>query len=890
MRWPLENLFRSLGQSPAPKSEIDNESRSQIKHPAKGNIDAGGRPDEVGQKVSKRLGNFPFLREICRGVHRVTFGETFFQDLRYGARQLMRNPGFAAAAILTLALGIGANTAIFSVVRGVLLKPLAYSDPDRIVVMLMEGRNPVSPADFLDWRAQSRSFSGMAAAEMWNGNLTGGERPESVPGLRIGEGMFELLGVPPLIGRTFQSDDFVAGKDRVVVLGHRLWQRQFGGDSNVVGRSFALNGESYQVVGVMPPSFQFAPFWATRTEMWAPLELASRAPERDSHSLRVFARLKPGVARAQAQAEMDTIWTRLAQAYPDSDSGRTLKVDALMDKVVGDVRPALLVLGGAVAFVLLIACANVANLLLVRGASRQKEMAVRAALGAGRWRMARQLLAESLLLSTAGAGLGLALSFCGIGLLRAMLEPHSGADRLRMPRLAEITWDTPTVVFALATGLLTGLVFGLAPALQAAVPESFGDMKRAGRGMTDGREGRRLRGALVVVEIAMALVTLAGAGLMLHSFARLETLDSGFAAGKVLSFTVSLQGQPGMVAAKREVFYEQLLREIAAMPGVRSASAINHLPLAGDLWDRWLHVEGRPVVKPSDGFGATYRVCRPGYFETMGIPLLRGRSFTDMDRSDAPGVVMINERLARDQWPGEDPVGRQVTFDDGGASSKWFTVVGVIKNVKQGDWSAADANEIYLPFQQSPFLTDPAGHFSAMTLVIRTSTDPMALLNPARNAVWSLNRGAPVSNVTTLERVLSDAVSRPRFNLILISLFAGLALVLAAIGIYGVMAYTVAQRAQEMGIRMALGAERRDVLGLVLGRGMKLALAGAALGLAGGLALTRLMSSLLYEVTPGDPLSFAGAAALLGLVTLFACWLPARRAANTDPIVALRAE
>ena len=701
--------------------------------------------------------------------------------------------------------------------------------------------------------------------------------------------MFQILGVPPLIGRTFQSDDFQAGKDHVVVLSHRLWQRRFGGNPNIVGQSFALNGESYQVVGVMPPQFQFAPFWATKSEFWAPLDLTPRATQRGGNSLRVFARLKPGVARAQAQAEMDAVWQRLAQAYPDSNSGRTVRVDALMEKVVGDIRPALLMLVGAVVFVLLIACANVANLLLVRGASRQKELAIRAALGASRWRTIRQLLTESVMLSAIGGVLGLLLGVWGVGVLKQMLAVQ--ATGFRMPRVAEITLDSTALLFTLGVALLTGLVFGLAPALQAAAPELHGALKRSGRGTTEGRGGHRLRSVLVVTEIALALVTLAGAGLMLHSFARLEAVDSGFAPNKVLSFIVSLRGESDLAAAKREVFYRQLLDKITALPGVTSAGAINHLPLAGDLWDRWLHIEGRPVVKPDDGFGAIYRVCRPGYFPTMGISLERGRDFTEQDKSDTPGVMVINEQLARRAVAGvEDPVGRRVTLDDAGVNAKWFTIVGVVKNVKQGNWSEDVHNEIYLPFQQSPWLSDPAGHYSSMTLVVRTSTNPLGLLNAARNAVWDLNRNVPVSSVITLEQAVSDAVWQPRFNLILISLFAMLALTLASVGIYGVMAYTVAQRTQEIGIRMALGARRGDVLRLVLGHGMKLALFGTILGLAGAFGLTHLMTSLLYQVKPGDPITFACISAVLTVVTLIACWLPAHRAAKTDPMIALRQE
>jgi putative ABC transport system permease protein len=650
-----------------------------------------------------------------------------------------------------------------------------------------------------------------------------------------------------------------------------------------------LNGETYLIIGVMPPEFRFAPFWATTAELWAPLDLTARAAQRGGNSLRVFARLKPGVVPSQAQAEMDAIWRRLAQAYPDHNTGRTVRVVPLLEKVVGEVRPALLMLVGTVLFVLLIACANVANLLLVRGAARQKEMAIRAALGVGRWRAIRQLLTESLVLAGLGGVLGLMLGFWGVRALKSILMVQGASSHFPMPRVTDVNVDSAALLFTFGVALLTGLVFGLAPALQAAAPDLQGALKKTGRGATEGRGGQRLRKGLVVTEIALAYITLVGAGLMLHSFARLQALDSGFTPNHALSFIVSLRGEAELLGAKREAFYRQVLEKISAIPGVTSVSAVNHLPLVGDLWDRRLRIEGRPI-KPGEGVGAAYRVCRPGYFQTMGIALTRGRDFTEQDRSDTPGVVVINEHFAREQWPGEDPVGKRITFDDADTKPKWFTIVGVVKNVKQNSWSEEVQNEFYLPFLQSPFLSDPAGHYSAMTVVLRASANPLGLLDAAQNAVWSVNRNVPLSGVTTLEQVISDAVSRPRLNFMLMALFAILALTLAAVGIYGVMAYTVTQRTQEIGIRVALGASRGEVLQLVLGQGMRLALLGTALGLVGAFGLTRLMAGLLYQIKPSDPITFVGISALLTGVTLLACWLPARRAARLDPVVALRYE
>ena len=815
---------------------------------------------------------------------------TLIQDARYGLRMLARSPGFTAVAVLTLALGVGANTAIFSVVSGVLLKPLAYREPERIVTILHHGWNPAAPADFLDWRAQSRSFERMAAAEAWGGTLTGGDRPEAIPGIRLGEGMFQILGVEPLVGRTFQAEDFKPGNDRVLVLGYPVWQRRFGGDPNVAGRAVTLNGESYTVVGVMPPQFRFTPFWATKAEMAAPLDLTARAAQRTGNSLRIFARLKAGVSLGQAQKEMDAICWRLEQVYPDTNAGRSVQVEPLLEKVVGDIRLGLLVLAGAVVFVLLIACVNVANLLLVRAVARRKEMAIRTALGASRWRTIRQLLTESMVLAVIAGSLGLLLGYWCVDWIKGLLAGDSTSFRVRMPRAAEISVDSTTLFFALAVALLTALVFGLAPALQAARPDLHDALKESGRGTTEGSGGRRVRNTLVVAEIALALITLVGAGLMLRSFTRLTAVDPGFDPRNVLSMVVSLHGQPDMVGEKREAFYRQLIERIEALPGVMSASAINHLPLAGDTWGWSVNIEGRPVPKPGDRIGAVYRVVRPAYFRTMRISLLRGRDFTPQDHASAPGVAIINEELARKHWPNEEPVGKRVTFDDLEKNPYWRTIVGVIADVKQHSWSDDPDNEIYVPFQQSGFAKDAAGHFSAMTLVARTAINPLGLVGAVQEAVWSLNRSAPVSSVTTLEQAIANAVWQPRFNLILIGLFAGLALLLAAVGIYGVMACAVTQRTQEIGIRMALGAQKRDVLKLVVGHGMRLALIGLLAGVAGALALTQLMANLLYQVKPADPMTFAVVCALLAGIVLLACWLPARRAAKVDPMTALRSE
>jgi len=818
--------------------------------------------------------------------------QTLWQDLRYGARMLIKNPGFTLIAVLTLGLGIGANTAIFSVVNGVLLRPLPYNEPERIVTLLNDGRFPVSPANFLDFRANRQSFAQMAAAEAWGGVLTGNDRPEQLGGLRMGEGLFAMLGAQPLLGRTLQTEDYQPGKDHVLVLSHKLWQRAFGGDPNIIGRNITLSGESYAVVGVMPPQFQFPPFWATRAEMWTPLDLRSRVTDRRGGSLRVFARLKPGVTLQQAQAEIDAMNKQLALAYPEADTGLNIRVEPLNEKVVGNVRRALLVLSGAVGFVLLIACANVACLLLARASARQKEAAVRVALGAGRWRIVRQLLTESLLLSVCGAALGMLLAVWGVDWLTTLLAGNSSSFTVRLPRLSEIKIDATALGFTLTVTLATSLLFGLAPALAASSPDLNQTLKESGRGTSGGR--RRLRETLVVAELALASVMLIGAGLLMNSFLKLRSVDPGFSPRNALTMMVSLAGASQYVGPARETFYRQLTDRLAALPGVESVSAINHLPLAGDWWGTSLAIEGRPLPPPGQEVIGIFRVSRPGYFQTMGIPMRAGRDFTERDTPDTPDVAIINETLARRQWPSEDPIGKRVTLDDPRDNSRtpqWFTVVGVVKDVKQNSWTDAPWNEIYLPFQQSRyFYAGTAGHLTSMTLVIRTSVEPQSLAAAAQETVRSLDRNLPVSSVVTLEQVIADTLWQPRFSLQLIGIFAALAMTLAAIGLYGVMSYSVAQRTREVGLRMALGARRRDVLKLVVGQGMKLALAGVALGLLAAVALTRLMEKLLFEVSATDFSTFALIALLLTIVALLACWIPARRAAKVDPMVALRRE
>jgi predicted permease len=820
------------------------------------------------------------------------FMQILLQDLRYGARMLLKNPGFTLIAVLTLSLGIGANTAIFSVVNGVLLRPLNYREPERIVTLLQQGRSPVSPANFLDFRTNGQSFEHMAAAEAWGGALTGNDRPEQLSGLRMGEGLFDMLGVPALLGRTLQAEDFQPGQTQVLVLSHKLWQRVFGGAADIVGKQVRLSGQSYTIVGVMPPQFQFPPFWSTRAEMWTPLDLRERANSRGGNSLRVFARLKPGVPLTQAQAEMEAMSKQLAAAYPEANTGLNIRVDPLNEKVVGNVRPALLILSVSVGMVLLIACANVACLLLARATARQKEVAIRGALGANRWRILRQMLTESALLSLGGAIGGGLLAVWGVEWLTGLLAGNSTSFSVRLPRMNEIQVDGAALLFTFMVALLTSLLFGLAPALAASKPDLNQVLKEGGRGNSSGPS--RWREMLVVTELALSLVLLIGAGLLVNSFLKLQAVDPGFNQHNLLSATVSLAGATQYVGPSREAFYQRLVEQLKTVPGVEAASAVNHLPLAGDVWGTNLVIENRPLPPAGQDEGATYRVCRPAYFQAMGVQLRAGREFTDRDTPDAPGVVIINETLAKRYWPSEDAIGKRLTFDnprDQAQPVRWLTVVGVVRDLKQGSWTAAPENEIYLPFQQDPgFYAGTAGHLTSMTLVVRTSVAPQTLATAVRETVSALDRNLPVSSIVSMEQVVSDTLWQPRFNLQLIGLFAALALVLAAVGLYGVMSYSVTQRTHEVGLRMALGASRRDVIKLMVGQGMKLALTGIGLGLLAALALTRLMTTLLFGVNATDPLTFGGIALLLSLVALVACWIPARRATTVDPMIALRCE
>jgi len=806
------------------------------------------------------------------------------RDLRFGIRSLLKTPAFTIAATLALALGIGATTAILSVVNGVLLRPLPYADSDRLVVLLHSGRNPVSPANYLDWRAQTRSFTEVAAAEYWSVNLAGTDEPERVTGLRLTAGMLPMLGIRPLLGRVFTAQEEVAGNDRVAVLSYGLWQRRFDGDRGVVGRRVLFDGDPFVIIGVMPPRFQFAPFWATHAELWAPLALGARATSRSGNSLRVFARLRPGVTFEQARVDFTTVTARLEREYPGTN--RNVKLESLKHVVVGDIETPLFVLLGAVAFVLLIACANVAHMLLARSASRQKEVAIRTALGATRVRLISQMLIESALLALGGGIAGLLLAVWGV---RALI----GASPAIIPRVADVTIDARVLLLTLGITGATAMFFGLLPALRSARVDLAETFRDGDRGSTEGRGKHRLRSALVASEFALALVLLTGAGLMIRSVVALQRIDPGLDPHNVLTMIVSTSGTKEADPRLRQAFFADALDRVRATPGVESASYINHLPIAGDSWGFSFRIEGRPKPAPGDSPSAIYRVVFPGYFRAMRIPLLRGRDIVNSDRIDAAPVVIINEIMAKRHWPNDDALGKRISIDD----STWATVVGIAKNMVQQDWGAPPEPEMFFPYaQQRVFLTGTASRYAYLTLVARVACgarercNPAAFTTPIIRAIREIDRNVPISNVQTMSSVANQATAESRFYLVLLGAFAAIALTLAAVGIYGVMSYSVTRRTHEIGIRIALGAEQGTVLRFIVRQGMTVALVGAGVGLVAAFALTRLMGRLLFGVGPTDPTTFAVVTTTLCAVALAASYLPARRATRVDPLTALRSD
>jgi len=867
--------------------EMDDEMRFHIEAYAADLVSRGVPQHEALRQARLEFGWVEVTKEECRDAVGVSFVEILIQDVRHGVRTLLRAPVFTVVTVVVLALGIGANTAIFSVVDAVLLRPLAYRDSGRLVTILMDGEDPVSVANYVDWRDQSRSFEAMGAADYWSPNLTGVDSPEHVTGLKVTQSLFPMLGIEPALGRLFVEGEDKEGADREVILSYGLWQRRFSGDRSVLGKPIVLDGNGYVVVGVMPQGFQFAPFWATHAELWVPNAFGARIHNRGGNSLRIFGRLKEGVSLTQARAEISGIAGRLEQQYPGTN--RNVVVTSLKEKVVGPIETPLLVLLGAVAFVLLITCANVAHMLLARAATRQKEVAVRAALGARRGRIIRQFLTESLLLGGLGGAAGVGLAVLATRALIAMSPAN-------IPRVQTVTIDLRAAFFLFSATILTGIGVGLAPALQASSVNVNDTLKESGRGNSEGIRRNRLRSLLVISEFALAVILLIGAGLMIRTFAALQAVDAGFNPHNVISMVVSVAGSKEADPARRTVFYHQLIERVRSLPGVQAAGGINHLPLAGDLWGWPFVIEGRPKPRPGESPGGVYRLVTPGYFEAMRLPLIRGRDVLEADSVTAPGVVIINERAAKEYWPGEDPIGKRISLNDDKANPPtWLTIIGVAKDAKQGDWAATPFPEVYLAaFQNHDFLGDSGSeageHFSYITLVARTAGDPAAMAPAMKEAAWSFDRNLAISEVVTMDGVVADANAQPRFEMRLLTIFAAVALVLATVGIYGVISYSASRKTHEIGVRMSLGATRADVLLLVLRQGIWLALVGSITGIAGALLLSRLMRKLLYGVRPTDPATFAVVATGLGLVAMLASYIPARRAMRIDPVAALRCD
>ncbi len=804
--------------------------------------------------------------------------EHLAQDVFYALRRLVKAPGFTIVAVITLALGIGANTAIFSVVDGVLLQPLPYPESDRLVGVYhtTEGHRAVmSGPNFTDVVHSATSFENAAAISTGRMILTGEGDPIRLPVAEVSASLFNVLRVRPALGRTFNADENTPGKNNVVILSHGLWQQRFGSDANVIGRRVQLDGVAKEVVGVMPAGFSYP----EERDAWLPVEYDQNfvSKQRGAWFLNVVARLKPGVTPAQSAAEVETIGRNLARQYPDADAEIGMTTFPLREAMVHDIRRAVLVLLGAVGFVLLIACANVANLLLARAAARESEMAVRTALGAGRGRLVRQLLTESVILALIGAGIGLLLAVWGVAFLTS-LKPQG------IPRLENVRIDGTVIGFTIAIAVVTGVLFGLVPAFTATRGLSA-SLKESGRGAVTHRGGARVRGALVVTELALAVMLLAGAGLLMRSFVKLQAVDPGFRPEQALTFELTLPDARYAKDSQRIAFFDRLLPRLRALPGVRAAAAVMGLPLSGMDFIISFEIEGRPPVPPAQQPAMQVRVATPDYFSTIGIPLKRGRLFSEDDRAGTTRVVLITESAAREFFPNEEPIGKKIKLGWGrgpGTPRAGGEVVGIVGDVKEAGLDEPNPPHIYMPVRQWPV--------DFMSVVVKTATPPTALTDAVRSEVYAVDPNLPVSNVRTLDDIVARSISQPRFYMLLLTIFAGVALVLAAIGIFGVLSYAVAQRTREIGIRMALGAQERTVIGLVVREAMILVILGVVCGTMAALVLSQTMTRMLFSVTPTDPATFATVAVALLAVALFASYVPARRATRVDPIIALRTE
>jgi putative ABC transport system permease protein len=883
MRWlkSTSHRIRSLFRKNVVERELDQELRFHLERQIAENVAAGMTPEEARRRATREFGGVEQMKERCRDERRVNLIETLLQDVRYGARTLRKNPGFTFFAAVVLALGIAANTAIFSIADTVLLRPLPYRDAGRLVMVWEDSapygfpRDTPAPGNFSDWKARNEVFEDMAASSDGTFNLTGDGNPQEILGRYVTANLFSVLGTRVALGRDFRPEDDIPGTARVAILSHGLWLQRFGGDPQIVGKEMHLNYEKYAVIGVMPRGFQFPD---REAQLWVPAQFTKeRLANHGNHFLNVVARLKPGIPLKTANANLATIAKQLEKEHPEENAKVGAYAIPLREEISGDIRPAILVLVGAVCFVLLIACANVANLLLARASGRRREMALRLTLGASRGRVIRQMLTESILLATLGGSTGLLLSFWGTpflaSLIPAGIAPLSGTEV-----------NGRVLLFTLVVSITTGMLFGIMPALRVSGLDLVDSLKQGGGRSGLGSGGRRLRDALVVCEVALAIVLLSGAALMIRSLENLYHLDPGFRADHVLVMRTPLPRQKYEAFAPRAAFYDQVLERVDRIPGVVAAGYTTWVPLTNTGGATGILVENQPTPPPGQRLIPNVRIVSRNYTRALRMKLIKGRLFDEHDGAGTQAVALINETMARECWHGGDPIGRRFTRGDPPEKPEWITVAGIVGDVHQAGLDVPARPEMYLPYQQQDFGFEPE------YLAVRISGDPMLLAEAVRKEVWTVDKEQPVAGVMPLEDLVDDNLAPRRIQASLLGGFAGMALLLASLGIYAVLSFAVTQRTQEIGVRVALGAEPGDVLHLVFSQGLKLFLIGAALGLAAALALSRTLTHLLYGVSAYDPVSFASVTILLAGVTLLACYIPARRATRVDPMVALRYE
>jgi predicted permease len=881
LRFRLRALFRRHAEEAELNDELRFHFERQVeKYKASGVTDA-----EARRRARLAFGGHEQVKAECRDARGTSFVENARQDLRYAVRQLRGNPTFAVVILLTLALSIGANSAIFSVIDSVLIQSLPYRQPDRLVRIFFTipafPKFPMNPFDFRDFRTRSKSFDGLAAFTRGDLQLSGSGEPIRLHGMEITSGYFGVLGLTPQLGQEFDAKAEIPGNGRQVILSDRVWRSRFGAAKDILGRKVTLNAQPFTVVGVMPPGTahpgnEYQPLaYGEDVDVWWPFSFEGNPSKRGSHFLEVIGRLKQGVSIAQANAELNPLLTQIGNEHGGYGDWKILVI-SLNDEVVGASRRLLLVLLGAVGMVLLIACANAANLMLTRAAARQREIAVRVALGAPRSRVVRQLLTESLLIACVGGALGLAIALVSVKLLVSLLPAN-------FPRAHDIHVSAPVFLFTLLVSVATGVLFGLAPALQASRTDPREGLHKGGRATTGGGRQSRLRNALVISEVGLACVLLIGAGLMLRSLLNLMHLDPGFQTEHVLTAKLSLPHERYKTPESLLHFYGELPRNLQSLPGVQSAGMGSDIPWTGYDDNAGFAIEGKQPP-PHQGFHGRYHMATPDYFRALGIPLLRGRFFTDADKMDAPLVVIINRAMAERYWPGEDAVGKRITFEDKPKEKDWIRVVGIVGDVKDRPDSPGAEPAYWWPYPQTPFGAPN------LLLAVRSNADPQLLVGAIRQQVARLDPALAVADIQSMDQIVTASVATPRFAFVLVGIFGGLAIVLAAIGTYGVIAYSVSQRTPEFGLRMALGARQFDVLRLVLVQAAKLILSGTAIGVLLALMLARALKSLIYDVSPADPLTFTAIGFSVIAIAILACYIPARKATEADPMIALRAE